>query len=111
MELRKKLSQLRKEKGLTQLELAEALNVSRQAVSRWEMGTAVPSLDNLVGLSEVYSVSLDYLVHDKIEKPNQSKQKPDPVSIVNSREKSKPFLWHFISAILSLLWSSERWHL
>ena len=51
MDLKKKLSQLRKEKGLTQLELAEALQVSRQAVSRWEVGTAVPTLDNLVSLS------------------------------------------------------------
>lgn len=63
MELNEKLSQLRKKKGLTQLELAEALNVSRQAVSRWEVGTAVPTLDNLVNLSEVYAVPLDELVH------------------------------------------------
>ena len=62
MELRKKLSQLRKEKGLTQLELAEMLNVSRQAVSRWEVGSAVPTVDNLVSLSEVYGVPLDDLV-------------------------------------------------
>lgn len=69
MELKEKLSRLRKEKGLTQLELAEALNVSRQAVSRWEVGTAVPALDNLVSLSGLYGVPLDYLVRDEMEQP------------------------------------------
>lgn len=62
MELKNKLFQLRKNKGLTQLELAEALNVSRQTVSRWEVGTAVPTLDNLVILSRLYGVPLDDLI-------------------------------------------------
>lgn len=47
MELKEKLVALRKEKGLTQLVVAEKLNVSRQAISRWESGTALPSTDNL----------------------------------------------------------------
>lgn len=102
MELKKKLSQLRKEQGLTQLELAEALNVSRQAVSRWEVGTAVPSLDNLVGLSEVYSVSLDYLVHDEMEKPTQTNQEPNPVSTASDKGKNQTSLWRFIPALLGL---------
>ena len=45
MELKEKLVALRKEKGLTQLVVAEKLNVSRQAISRWESGTALPSTD------------------------------------------------------------------
>lgn len=65
MELNKKLTELRKDKGLTQLELAELLNVSRQAVSRWEVGTASPSLDNLVFLSRLYDVPLDDLIRDR----------------------------------------------
>ena len=69
MELKRKLADLRKGKGLTQLELAEMLSVSRQAISRWEVGTAVPSLDNLISLSEVYGVPLDYLVHGGAEEP------------------------------------------
>ena len=72
MELKKKLSQLRKEKGLTQLELAEAIQVSRQAVSRWEVGTAVPTLDNLIALSRLYRVPMDYLAHDEMEKPEEA---------------------------------------
>ena len=50
MELRDKLILLRKEKELSQADLAEILNVSRQAISRWEVGTSVPSMDNLSAL-------------------------------------------------------------
>jgi DNA-binding XRE family transcriptional regulator len=53
--------------GLTQAELAEKVNVSRQAVSKWEMGTAVPDIDNMLSLSKCFSVSIDYLVDDKME--------------------------------------------
>lgn len=76
MDLKKKLSQLRKAQGLTQLELSEALGVSRQAVSRWEVGTAVPSLENLVALSGLYNVTLDYLIHDELEMPESEKLAP-----------------------------------
>lgn len=62
MELKEKLVALRKEKGLTQLVVAEKLNVSRQAISRWESGTALPSTDNLRCLGALYEVPIDYLV-------------------------------------------------
>ena len=62
--LSEKLASLRKEKGLTQMDLAEKLNVSRQAISRWEVGAAVPSTDNLRILGELYGVSVDYLLDD-----------------------------------------------
>ena len=60
-----KLVSLRKEKGLSQLQLAEEINVSRQAISRWEVGLAVPSREKLRALSELYNVSVDYLLSDK----------------------------------------------
>ena len=62
MELRDKLILLRKEKELSQADLAEILNVSRQAISRWEVGTSVPSMDNLSTLSRLYNVSVDSLM-------------------------------------------------
>ena len=62
MELRDKLILLKKEKELTQADLAEILNVSRQAISRWEVGTSVPSMDNLSALSRLYNVSVDSLM-------------------------------------------------
>jgi len=69
MKLDEKLVCLRKKKCLTQLELAEAMNVSRQAVSRWESGAAVPSTENIRVLSELYGVPVDYLLNENIEKP------------------------------------------
>ncbi len=62
MELKDKLVALRKSKGLSQIELAEALNVSRQAVSRWEVGTSIPSMEKLIALGKLYDVPLDELV-------------------------------------------------
>lgn len=64
MTLEEKLIHLRKEKGITQSELAEAVEVSRQAVSKWESGGAAPSTENLISLSDLYGVSVDYLLHD-----------------------------------------------
>ena len=61
MELKEKLVALRKEKGLTQLAVAEKLDVSRQAISRWESGVALPSTDNLKYLSSLYEAPVDYL--------------------------------------------------
>lgn len=67
MNLPEKLTYLRKQKGLTQSDLAETLNVSRQAISRWEVGTAAPSTDNLKMLSNLYGVSVDYLLNDNAD--------------------------------------------
>lgn len=67
MQLSEKLTYFRKQKGLTQSDLAEALHVSRQAISRWEVGTAVPSTDNLKVLSTLYGVPIDYLLNDNTD--------------------------------------------
>ena len=67
MTFEEKLVALRKEKGLSQLQLAEQLNVSRQAVSRWESGATMPTVDNLVYLSRLYDVSLDALLDTGFE--------------------------------------------
>lgn len=62
MELPSRLYELRKRYGLSQEKLAEALNVSRQSVSRWELGTASPSVENLAAISALYQMSLDELL-------------------------------------------------
>ena len=59
MELSQKLKELRKKQGLTQLELAERLFVSRQAISGWEAGTSRPSTENLQSLSRLFNIPLD----------------------------------------------------
>ncbi len=62
MEFNEKLQSLRKQKGLTQEELAEVLFVSRTAVSKWESGRGFPSIDSLKAISKYFSVSLDDLL-------------------------------------------------
>lgn len=59
-----KITYLRKQKGLSQENLADELSVSRQAVSRWEMGTAMPDASNILQLSKLFDVTTDYLLND-----------------------------------------------
>lgn len=69
MRLTEKLAALRKKNCLTQSALAEKMDLSRQAVSRWESGETAPSMDNLRRLSSLYDVPLDCLLNDDAELP------------------------------------------
>jgi len=62
-----KIHHLRKVKGLSQEELASQLTVSRQAISKWELGESVPDTENVVQLSKTFNVSTDYLLNDEYE--------------------------------------------
>ena len=62
MEFNEKLQQLRKNKGLTQEELAQAIYVSRTAVSKWESGRGYPNIDSLKELAKFFSVTVDELL-------------------------------------------------
>ena len=62
-----KLIDLRKKSGWSQEELAEKLNVSRQAVSKWEGAQSIPDMARIVQLSELFGVSTDYLLKDNLE--------------------------------------------
>ena len=62
--------QLRKREGYSQEDLADRLEVSRQAISRWEMGTAVPDSINLLHISKLFGVSTDYLLNNEYESDN-----------------------------------------
>ena len=62
MEFNEKLQELRKNKGLTQEELAEALYVSRTAISKWESGRGYPSIDSLKEIAKYFSVTIDELL-------------------------------------------------
>ena len=63
-----KLQRLRKEQNWTQEELAEKLMVSRQALSKWESGAAIPDTENVIQISRLFSVSIDYLLNDAYQK-------------------------------------------
>ena len=67
MDFSEKLIRLRKQHGMSQEQLADRLNITRQSVSKWESGGTVPELSKLIALSEMFDVSIDYLVKDYIE--------------------------------------------
>lgn len=67
MKLHDKIFQLRKQAGLSQEEAARRLNISRQALSRWENGTALPAANNIVEISRLFGVTTDYLLHDDFQ--------------------------------------------
>lgn len=111
MRLEEKLTVLRKESGYTQLDLAEKVRVSRQAISKWETGRALPSAENLKYLSELFGVSVDYLLNDDMTeeaKPKEQEPAPEPQTeeaqteeaVVPEKEKGKPVKWKYIAALL-----------
>lgn len=101
MKLEEKLISLRKEKGLSQMKLAEMMNVSRQAISRWEVGAAVPSTDNLKFLGNLYGVSLEYLLHDDAPKPNQN-ETPMQKRIIEKQESRRKTVFVVLMAVLAV---------
>lgn len=78
MDLAERLTALRKRAGLSQGDVAERLNVSRQAVSRWETGFTVPSTDNLSRLGRLYGVTLDELLSYSAPLPPEKPQEEAP---------------------------------
>lgn len=76
MELQEKLNILRKQHKITQMELANELEVSRQAISKWEQGTALPSTENLIRLAELYGVSVEVLTNPKLPLDGAVQQTP-----------------------------------
>lgn len=113
MKLEEKLVQLRKEKCLSQMYVAEAMEVSRQAISRWEVGTALPSTENLRKLAELYEVSMDSLLNESVdikatEKACQTTEdvplpKENTLASTTSKPNIKTVIYAVISAILALL--------
>ena len=77
MALGEKLTQARKAAGLTQADVAAKLNVSRQAVSRWESGDTTPTMDKLKTLARIYGVSLDWLCSDAADREPPEAAKPE----------------------------------
>lgn len=103
MKLEEKLVALRKEKGVTQLKLAEMMNVSRQAISRWEVGAAVPSTDNLKYLGRLYDVPLEYLLHDDAPEPRDNvAADPAGEAVVQSKTIRRRFLIAFVSLLVMI---------
>ena len=67
MTIGQKIIQLRNSRGISQEKLAELMNVSRQSISKWEMEQSVPQIDKILQIADIFSVSCDDLLKDKIE--------------------------------------------
>ena len=98
MTLGERLYQLRKQKYITQDELADIMNVSRQSISKWELDQTYPDIDNLVRLAEYYDVSVDFLVTGKDE--TQADAKEDTQQNTTEQNASTVFIrnnvaWHY----------------
>ena len=86
MNLGERIKALRKQSNLSQEQLAEKLNVSRQAVSKWESNTAYPDISNLILLKDIFGVTLDYLVID-----NNTIENQDINEDINSFDNTKVY--------------------
>lgn len=95
--LHEKLAELRAENNISQFEVAEALNVSRQAISRWETGRAKPSTEKLIALSRLYGVPLDELVGDE---PARVESGAENVESAASPHRTSPRRWLAAAALV-----------
>lgn len=86
MTLGEKICRLRKARGLSQGDLADALGVSRQSVSKWETDSSVPDLDKLVALSRRFGVTLDELVCGEGDEEKEREPEPPPVAQPQGRQ-------------------------
>jgi transcriptional regulator with XRE-family HTH domain len=80
MDISAKLKELRTKRGLSQERVAEQLYVSRQAISKWENGEALPDMENLVAISKFYGVSIDYILGADEESGRDKKPESEPES-------------------------------
>lgn len=97
-----RLAHARRDRGLSQADVAEALQLSRQAVSRWEAGAASPSTENLLRLAQLYGVTLDELLNgpaapaqapETSPVPEQSEPEPEPVPKAKPRISRKGLIY------------------
>ena len=74
MTIAEKIKQLRKDNNMTQEDLAEKLNVSRQTISKWETNITIPDADNIVAISKLFNITTDELLDYKVETVQKKKQ-------------------------------------
>lgn len=93
MILADKIIKLRKQRGWSQEQLAEMLNVSRQSVSKWEGGLSIPDLDKIIKMSSLFGVSTDYLLKDEVEEIQPATtEKGGADGLVISMEEAAKFM-------------------
>jgi len=94
MKFEEKLMKLRKEKVLSQEELAEKLNVTRQTISKWELGQSKPDMDKLQEMSTLFEVPIENLVNDTMDIEKNS---------VETKKPRKSVLYIFVGLVVALI--------
>lgn len=102
MTLGERIKNYRKELGLSQEELAEKINVSRQAITKWENDSGIPDIDNLISLSKIMGVSLDELVMGEKENDISDIKR----SAINQRNKNCKL---YLIAVISFSFAFFCW--
>lgn len=108
MTLGEKIQQLRKAGGLSQEQLAEQLDVSRQSVSKWELGDAVPDINKIVMISELFSVSTDELLKQNNSNAVYKEMQENPhdktlLDVVEMNTANKQITMGFIAVVIGLI--------
>ena len=98
MNIGKRIHEIRQQKNLTQEQLASDLAISRQAVSKWESGKAIPEIENLMYISNLYDVSLDELVK------GDDKVSQKIVADVSARKWHKLSILFFAALLVYIVW-------
>lgn len=99
MNFNEKLIEFRKKEGLSQEELGYKLNVTRQTISKWELGQTTPEMDKLVELSKIFGVTVDELTNDK-EITNNEVEKIDDMPINDKPQNGST--WKVIMLIIAI---------
>lgn len=102
MKLSDKIINLRKANGWSQEDLAERLDVSRQAISRWENGSALPDSNNILQLSKLFHVTADYLLNEDYTSDNDIPCLKEACSALDSKRKKYGSLSLFASVAFLL---------
>ena len=84
-----KIARRRKDLGMTQVSMADALSVTRQTVSRWEAGTVLPDIDKISDIARLLGVSCDYLLKDEIEEYDSAAEKAIPSAVSGLLQEMK----------------------
>lgn len=103
MALSEKLYTLRRKSGLSQEQLAEQLNVSRQAISKWESGRSLPESDKLLAISQYFHVSLDFLMREDGEQSDSPADDKRETALQDGRGKMAIGMLFCIGGVVCLI--------
>lgn len=114
MKFNEKLIELRKKKGMSQEELGYELNVTRQTVSKWELGQTTPEMDKLVEISKFFGISLDELTNNQENKEEINNEDQDVISNTNGLNKKMIdkrgilIILIVVLIIIAVIWGIDR---